>query len=159
MCPDQLENVPQLRDETEAADPPRWSLWVLAARALSCGIPFLQVLQLCGIGERTLYRWQADPRWPDAVAAASAGWIAELTVASRAKLLHEVKGQGTTARWAAERLHPELAPAVSQDDPSRAPLVVVAGSVFGFEHQPPELGRAVELPPPPQLPAAVEGPS
>jgi transcriptional regulator with XRE-family HTH domain len=75
-----------------------------------------QAAKAVGVTERTLRRWEADEKWPDACAGARGRWLQGVEVEARAALAEELKnktnrGRGELALKVLERLDPVFAPA------------------------------------------------
>jgi hypothetical protein len=147
-APEDPQDASQAEQLAELA--PRWPLWVLVARLMSCGMTQAEAAGVAGVGTRTVERWANDDRWPDAVAAAEAGWLAQLRTVSRSTLLREAATSAAVASKVLDKLSPALRPIFPSESLAAAsalPTVVIAGSVFGFEHRAPVEPVAVQLPP------------
>lgn len=111
-------NVPKRGPPDEPRD---WETAVSAAYLRSLGGQFTQevVCAMVGVCRRTLGRWEKADWWPRAKSEAVERWLQGLVHESTGTLLKEIrKGDAASARWALERLIPELAPPAQKHDHS-----------------------------------------
>lgn len=95
-----------------------------------------------GLSRRTLIRYEASDWWPDAQAEADRRWLADVTAATKARLLQTLRESddlGGLLR-VAERLIPDLRPGPTQHD------VTVTIQQRIQELSPDELERLEQLP-------------
>lgn len=128
-----MRRRPLATTQAEAERPRNWDQWVTAAFLRLLGVTQKDAARAAGVGLRTLCRYEADPRWPQAVLEAQERWLKGLDGQVRRKLLEALSGDpdDRLLMWYAERRFPQLAqPAIQRPAPSiESPAPISVGAV------------------------------
>ena len=119
--------------------PDNWEKRVLVAYLRMIGASWKTCAAAVGVSDRTVYNWQSDPTWPDAIREARLRWHTRMEEKSRAALIRAVeryaeepREASRAARWYLERTDSALAPAPVQHrhaGPEGGPLQVIVGAI------------------------------
>jgi hypothetical protein len=123
----------------ERGEVPRdWYKWAQAAYLLSLTWSVKAAASAVGVGERTLWRWKADPRWDVFRQSAGELWALDVVEAARLAVLRALARDDATSVRLAERILadklPGLAPQATGNGSPTAPGVSV-GVVVGLPPQ------------------------
>jgi hypothetical protein len=123
--------------EKEPAEKPRgikkpqdWEKAVSVAYLRAIGHTQIEAAKGAGCGVRTLREWEQSAWWKDAMAEARGRWLQGVEAFTRRGILSALTDQNEyaqMARWAAERLIPEMKPPKRRREhttPANAPLKV-----------------------------------
>lgn len=93
--------------------PRDWEKAVSVAYLRSIDYTQKEAAEAAGVGERTIQHWEKQPWFGEAIMEAHSRWLAGVATGARRGILRAFKDPeeyARTARWAAERVFPELAP-------------------------------------------------